>query len=96
MGLLTLLTDFGTADYYVAAVKGVVLRLAPGAVIVDVGHEVAAGGTWRGARFCGGRRCGGSRRGRCIWGWWIRGSGAGGGSWRRGAPAGTLWRLTTG
>ncbi|HVF60778.1 MAG TPA: SAM-dependent chlorinase/fluorinase [Thermoanaerobaculia bacterium] len=43
MALLTLLTDFGTADYYVAAVKGMVLRLAPGAVIVDVGHEVAPG-----------------------------------------------------
>ena len=32
MSLLTLLTDFGTADYYVAAVKGTVLRLAPGTV----------------------------------------------------------------
>jgi S-adenosylmethionine hydrolase len=41
--LLTLLTDFGTADYYVAAVKGTVLRLAPGAVLVDVSHEVPAG-----------------------------------------------------
>jgi S-adenosylmethionine hydrolase len=41
--LLTLLTDFGTADYYVAAVKGTVLRLAPGAVIVDVSHEVPPG-----------------------------------------------------
>ena len=49
MRLLTLLTDFGTADYYVAAVKGVVLRLAPGAVIVDVGHEVAAGDVEGGA-----------------------------------------------
>jgi S-adenosylmethionine hydrolase len=41
--LLTLLTDFGTADYYVAAVKGTVLRLAPGTVLVDVSHEVPAG-----------------------------------------------------
>jgi S-adenosylmethionine hydrolase len=41
--LLSLLTDFGTADYYVAAVKGTVLRLAPGAVIVDVSHEVPPG-----------------------------------------------------
>lgn len=43
MPILTLLTDFGTADYYVAAVKGVVLRLAPGATLVDVSHEVAPG-----------------------------------------------------
>jgi len=49
MAVLTFLSDFGTADYYVAAVKGVVLGLAPGAVIVDVGHEVAAGDVEGGA-----------------------------------------------
>jgi S-adenosylmethionine hydrolase len=43
MPILTLLTDFGTADYYVAAVKGTVLRLAPGTVLVDVSHEVPPG-----------------------------------------------------
>ncbi len=41
--LLTLLTDFGAADYYVGAVKGTVLRLAPQARLVDLSHEVAAG-----------------------------------------------------
>jgi hypothetical protein len=41
--ILTLLTDFGTTDYYVAAVKGTVLRLAPGTDIVDVSHEVPPG-----------------------------------------------------
>lgn len=41
--ILTLLTDFGTADYYVAAVKGTVLRLAPEARLVDLSHEVAPG-----------------------------------------------------
>jgi S-adenosylmethionine hydrolase len=41
--LLTLLTDFGTADYYVAAVKGAILRLAPGTALVDFGHEVPPG-----------------------------------------------------
>jgi S-adenosylmethionine hydrolase len=41
--ILTLLTDFGTRDYYVAAVQGVLLRLAGGVELVDVGHEVAAG-----------------------------------------------------
>lgn len=41
--LLTLLTDFGLADYYVGAVKGTVLRLAPGTQLVDLSHEVAPG-----------------------------------------------------
>lgn len=41
--LLTLLTDFGLTDYYVAAVKGTVLRLAPGTVLVDISHDVPAG-----------------------------------------------------
>jgi S-adenosylmethionine hydrolase len=41
--LLTLLTDFGLADYYVGAVKGTVLRLAPGTSLVDLSHEVAPG-----------------------------------------------------
>ena len=41
--LLTLLTDFGLTDYYVAAVKGTVLRLAPGTILVDISHDVPAG-----------------------------------------------------
>lgn len=47
--VLTFLTDFGTTDYYVAAVKGTVLRLAPGSQIVDVSHEVPAGDVATGA-----------------------------------------------
>jgi S-adenosylmethionine hydrolase len=43
MPILTLLTDFGTADYYVAAVKGTVLRLAPGTTLVDISHQVPPG-----------------------------------------------------
>ena len=39
--LITLLTDFGTADGYVGEMKGVLASLAPGATIVDVAHEVA-------------------------------------------------------
>lgn len=49
MAVLTLLTDFGVEDYYVAAVKGVVLRLAPGTQIVDVSHQVPAGDLLAGA-----------------------------------------------
>ena len=40
--LVTLLTDFGTADGYVAEMKGVLLTQAPDATIVDVTHEVPA------------------------------------------------------
>lgn len=49
MALLTLLTDFGLEDYYVAAVKGTVLRLAPGTQLVDVSHQVPAGDIHLGA-----------------------------------------------
>lgn len=38
--LITLLTDFGTADGYVAEIKGVLYSLAPEATIVDLSHEI--------------------------------------------------------
>jgi len=38
--LVTLLTDFGTADAYVGEVKGAILTAAPGAYIVDVTHDI--------------------------------------------------------
>lgn len=50
---LTLTTDFGRRDYYVAAVKGTVLRLAPGAQLVDLSHEVPAGDIESGAFLLG-------------------------------------------
>lgn len=40
MSLITLLTDFGTADYFVGAVKGAILSVNPRAVIVDITHEI--------------------------------------------------------
>ncbi len=40
--IVTLLTDFGTADGYVAEMKGVILSAAPGATILDVTHDVPA------------------------------------------------------
>ena len=40
--LISLLTDFGTADYYVGAVKGAILSVNPDAVIVDITHEIPA------------------------------------------------------
>lgn len=38
--IITLLTDFGTADGYVAEMKGVLLTLAPDAQVVDVTHDI--------------------------------------------------------
>lgn len=43
MALVTLLTDFGTADSYVAEMKGVIFTLAPGATLVDITHAVPPG-----------------------------------------------------
>ena len=41
--IVTLLTDFGTADYFVASMKGVILGRAPAVQIVDITHEIAPG-----------------------------------------------------
>ncbi|MBC7256431.1 MAG: SAM-dependent chlorinase/fluorinase, partial [Chloroflexi bacterium] len=38
--IITLLTDFGLRDGYVAAMKGVILSLAPEAVLVDISHDL--------------------------------------------------------
>jgi S-adenosylmethionine hydrolase len=40
MPIITLLTDFGTHDYFVGAMKGVILSDNPAAVIVDLLHDV--------------------------------------------------------
>ena len=40
MTFITLLTDFGAADYFVGAVKGAILSVNPSAAIVDITHEV--------------------------------------------------------
>jgi S-adenosyl-L-methionine hydrolase (adenosine-forming) len=40
--IVTLLTDFGSADSYVGAIKGVILSHDPRIRIVDITHEVAA------------------------------------------------------
>jgi S-adenosylmethionine hydrolase len=40
--LITLTTDFGLSDYYVGAMKGVILSICPAACIVDICHGVDA------------------------------------------------------
>src|SRR5258707_12402563 len=41
--LITLLTDFGSADSYVGEVKGVLLSQVHGAALVDITHQVPPG-----------------------------------------------------
>ncbi|MGH2461792.1 MAG: SAM hydrolase/SAM-dependent halogenase family protein [Chloroflexota bacterium] len=48
-GPIVLLTDFGLADAYVGIMKGVILRIAPRATIVDLCHQVAPQGIAEGA-----------------------------------------------
>jgi hypothetical protein len=48
--LITLLTDFGTRDGFVGAMKGVILSVAPNSQVVDLTHDIGAqdvrGGAW--------------------------------------------------
>jgi hypothetical protein len=39
---ITLLTDFGTADGYVAELKGMLATQAPGVSLLDMSHDVPA------------------------------------------------------
>lgn len=38
--LITLLTDFGSKDYFVASMKGVILTIHPAARIIDISHDI--------------------------------------------------------
>jgi hypothetical protein len=56
MPVITLTTDFGTRDWFVGSMKGVILGLNPAAGIVDLTHEVPPGdirsGAWALAAGC--------------------------------------------
>ncbi len=43
MRIITFLSDFGLADSYVGEVKGVLASLAPGAMLVDIAHQIPPG-----------------------------------------------------
>src|SRR5258708_595951 len=51
MAIITLTTDFGTADGYVGAMKGVIARIAgsPAPVVVDIAHDIPPGDIAHGA-----------------------------------------------
>src|SRR5437868_7802012 len=38
--IIALLTDFGTRDHYVGAMKGVALGICPDAALVDITHDI--------------------------------------------------------
>jgi S-adenosylmethionine hydrolase len=47
--LITLTTDFGTRDWFVGTMKGVMLGIQPRAAIVDIAHEIPPGDIRAGA-----------------------------------------------
>ena len=47
--IITLLTDFGTKDHYVASMKGVILNINPQCLLIDITHQVNPHDVWEGA-----------------------------------------------
>jgi S-adenosylmethionine hydrolase len=41
MEIITFISDFGSKDWFVPAVKGEILKIAPSALIVDITHDIA-------------------------------------------------------
>ncbi len=52
--LVTLTTDFGERDPYVAAMKGVLLSAVPGIRVIDLTHQIAPQDTFEAALFIAG------------------------------------------
>jgi|WetSurMetagenome_2_1015567.scaffolds.fasta_scaffold36716_2 S-adenosyl-L-methionine hydrolase (adenosine-forming) len=50
-GIITLLTDFGLTDPYVAMMKGVILSINPDAILVDISHAIPVGRIAQGAEM---------------------------------------------
>jgi S-adenosylmethionine hydrolase len=48
-GIITLTTDFGLSDPYVAAMKGVILSINPEVCLVDVTHQISPAAVFQGA-----------------------------------------------
>ena len=94
-GLLTLTTDFGVRDGYVAALKGSILSRAPALRLVDVTHEIEPGAI-ASAAFVLGQAAAHFPGARSTWPSWTRGSGpAAARSPARSGPTAT-WPQTTG
>ena len=48
-GIITITTDFGLSDPYVAMMKGVILSINPDACLVDISHQIRAGSIFQAA-----------------------------------------------
>lgn len=48
-GIITLITDFGLSDAYVAMMKGVILSINPAAKLIDISHQISVGSILQGA-----------------------------------------------
>ncbi len=51
VGIIALITDFGTRDYYVGAMKGSILRINPAVRLVDISHDIPPGDIASGSRL---------------------------------------------
>jgi S-adenosyl-L-methionine hydrolase (adenosine-forming) len=49
MRIITLTTDFGTEDWFVGTMKGVIASISPKTTVVDIGHAIASGDIRTGA-----------------------------------------------
>jgi hypothetical protein len=49
MSIIALMTDFGTRDYYVGAMKGVILQINPKVTLVDISHDIDSQDLFHGA-----------------------------------------------
>lgn len=49
MSVITLTTDFGTQDWFVGTMKGVILSIAPHAQVIDITHQISPGNIRAGA-----------------------------------------------
>jgi len=49
VSVITLTTDFGTQDWFVGTMKGVILSIAPRAQVVDITHQISPGDIRAGA-----------------------------------------------
>ena len=55
--IITLTSDFGSGDEYVAAMKGVILGICPDATLIDISHDIPAHDVANAAFVLGGACC---------------------------------------
>ena len=71
MSIITLTTDFGTSDHYVAQMKGVILGINPQATIVNISHAIAPQNILQGAGVIGEAHRSFPTWIQFMWSWWT-------------------------